>query len=408
MYTFNMNRRKSILVPALLVMLALMAHAGASELRPDDMAYTHVSPDGNRYTSLKADLPSSSPLDIELKGTPVWVLGMGEFWAVVLEDGSTQAFRLDGRKAHSARLTARGVRADAPPVLIRTGDGKYTIMSSGLTSPAFVNDGKTVEVLGRKLYIGGRQVELIPLPDSRVLTDSRGRALVLTGPTSSYGHGVLGDTVEATGFTIIEDGIPSIHAKIPEGRVIEGTSAIWADLDGDGVKEVIVTTSHTTDGARIDVYEESGKPKAAGPPIGSGNRWRHQIAAAPFGPGSEMEIASVRTPHIGGTVEFFALADKGLLLTASKRGYSSHALGSRNLDMAVAGDLDSDGRVELLVPTNNMEALAGLRRTSAGVEEAWRLELPGRLSTNVAVAALGGRAIIGVGTSRGILRLWLP
>ncbi len=76
--------------------------------------------------------------------------------------------------------------------------------------------------------------------------------------------------------------------------------------------------------------------------------------------------------------------------------------------MAAAGDFDSDGRVELLVPTINMEALAGLRRTRAGVEGAWRLELPGRLSTNVAVTALGGRAVIGVGTSKGILRLWLP
>ncbi len=405
-----MNMRKCILVPALLITLALMAHAGSSELRPDDLAYTHISPDGNRYTSLKADLPSSSPLDIELKGTPEWVLGMGEFWAVVLADGSTQAFRLDGRTVHSASLTASGVRADAPPVLIRIGE-EYTIMSSGLTSPAFVNDGKSVEVLGRKLYIGGSETGVITLPDSRVLTDitdSGGRALVLTGPTSSYGHGVLGDTVEATGFTIIEDGMPSIHAKIPEGRIIEGTSAIWADLDGDGAKEVIVTTSHASDGARIDVYEETGGQKATGPPIGSGNRWRHQIAAAPFGPGGEMEIASIRTPHIGGTVEFFALDGKRLSLAASKRGYSSHAIGSRNLDMAVAGDLDSDGRVELLVPTNNMEALAGLRRTRAGVEEAWRLELPGRLSTNVAVAALGGRAVIGVGTSKGILRLWLP
>ncbi len=407
MYTLNMNRRKCIMVPALLVTLALMAHASASELRPDDLAYTHISPEGNRYTSLKADLPSSSPIDIELKGTPRWVLGMGEFWAVVLEDGSTQAFRLDGRKAHPARLTAIGVRADAPPVLIRTGE-EYTITSSGLTSPAFLSSGKTVEVRGGKLYIGGSQISVITLPDSRVLTDPRGRALVLTGPTSSYGHGVLGDMVEATGFSIISDGIPPIHAKMSQGRVIEGTSAIWADLDGDGTWEVIVTTSHASDGARIDVYAETGEPKATGPPIGSGNRWRHQIAAAPFGPGGQMEIASVRTPHIGGMVEFFALNGKWLKLAASKRGYSSHAIGSRNLDMAVAGDLDLDGRVELLVPTNSMRALAGLRRTRTGVEEAWRLELPGRLSTNVAVAALGGRAVIGAGTYKGILRLWLP
>ncbi len=331
---------------------------------------------------------------------------MGDFWAVVLEDGSTQAFILDKQSVRPASLKAVGIRAEAPPVLIHTDEG-YTLISSGLTSPAFTSDGKKVKIHNKKLLIDNIQVELIPVADSRVLTDSNGRALILTGPTTSYGHGVLGDRIEATGFAIIANGSSHIDITI-SGRVIEGISAIWADIDKDAIREVTVTTSHPKDGARIDVYNETGTLKAKGAPIGSGNRWRHQIAVAPFGPEGTMEIASIRTPHIGGTVEFFKLKGNKLSLTASKNGYSSHVIGSRNLDMAVAGDLDSDGRVELLVPTNNMKALAGLRRTDSGIEEVWRLKLPGRLSTNVAVTAIDGRAVTGVGTYEGILRLWLP
>ncbi len=90
-------------------------------------------------------------------------------------------------------------------------------------------------------------------------------------------------------------------------------------------------------------------------------------------------------------------------------GYSSHEIGSRNLDRALAGDLDGDGRIELLVPDQAQESLGAIRRTNEGAETAWSIPLDGRLSTNLAAVTLpDGILALGVGLEEGLLRLWLP
>jgi hypothetical protein len=113
----------------------------------------------------------------------------------------------------------------------------------------------------------------------------------------------------------------------------------------------------------------------------------------------------VRTPHIGGTAEFYRARDGELRLVASRRGYSTHTIGSRNLDTAVAGDLDSDGRVELLVPDDPQRDLAGLRRGRDSVEEAWRVSLGGRLTSNVCAVA-GAEGVVVAAGRAGALRVW--
>ena len=45
---------------------------------------------------------------------------------------------------------------------------------------------------------------------------------------------------------------------MPENLIIEGLSPILADLDGDEVREIIVTVSNTLLVARILVYNEDG------------------------------------------------------------------------------------------------------------------------------------------------------
>ena len=94
-------------------------------------------------------------------------------------------------------------------------------------------------------------------------------------------------------------------------------------------------------------------------------------------------------------------------IVAQVPGYRSHVLGSRNLDMALAGDLDGDGFVELLVPDQGLTNLGGIRRTAAGAEVAWTIPLGGRANTNIAaVTTAEGRLIIGIGRQDGVLRVW--
>ncbi|MCH7802041.1 MAG: hypothetical protein IIC24_10950 [Chloroflexi bacterium] len=157
------------------------------------------------------------------------------------------------------------------------------------------------------------------------------------------------------------------------------------------------------------MINESGDLVAEGPAIGQGSRWRHQIAVAPFGPNGEMELVDVLTPHIGGVVEFYRLEGDDLRIIAQVPGFTSHVLGSRNLDMAVAGDFDGDGLTELLIPNQARTDLGAIIRTPKGAEVAWTVSLDGRLKTNVAAVALSdGSIAVGIGRADGTLRIWTP
>jgi hypothetical protein len=250
------------------------------------------------------------------------------------------------------------------------------------------------------------------LPDSRLLSDETGRILVLTHPSSRYAHGILGDTSEATRISLVET-TPCAQVlaeiAIPAPYVIEGLSPIWADLDGDGSREILVTVSDAAQGARLLAYSETGEQLATGPPVGRGYRWRHQLAIAAFGPNDEIEVATVLTPHIGGVVEFYRLLGDQLVLTARVPGYSTHMIGSRNLDMAIAGDFDADGRIELLLPNQQFDTLGAVRRSTDGAQVAWAVPVGGRITTNLAAVQFADDTVaLGAGHSGKILRLWIP
>jgi hypothetical protein len=193
------------------------------------------------------------------------------------------------------------------------------------------------------------------------------------------------------------------------GTYIEGIMPLWADLNGDGMREVIVTLTSYRQGAWLAAYDEDGTLIGDSTAIGQGYRWRHQIVVAPFGPNREVELVDVRTPHLGRVIEFFQLKGSELVLTASYQGYTSHAIGSRNLDMALAADVDGNGRPELVLPNPEMTALGVIGRTEAGADLRRELTLNGRLTTNLAGVSLpDGTLALGAGTDAGLLMLWLP
>jgi hypothetical protein len=285
----------------------------------------------------------------------------------------------------------------------------HPVVLSATRRLAFIEEGGDL-VVWQDREVG--RLTLNALPDARLLQNGGGHLLLLTDATARYGHGVLGDGLEAASITLVEtEPALRVALTIPLSgeQVVEGIAPIWADLDGDGAREIIVTVSDVEQGARLVVFGGAGQRLAAGQAIGQGYRWRHQLAVAPFGPKGEMELVDVLTPHIGGVVEFFQWDGTSLNPRARVPGFSSHLIGSRNLDMAVAGDLDGDGRVELAVPSQGLTNLGGIRRTDDGAEVAWTVPVGGRISTNLAAVALpDGSAVVGVGREDGVLRLWLP
>ena len=116
----------------------------------------------------------------------------------------------------------------------------------------------------------------------------------------------------------------------------------------------------------------------------------------------------MRTPHIGGIVQFYGLAGSRLEVVASRSGYSSHRIGSQNLDMAAAGDFNGDGKIEILVPDQSFTHLALLQRTLTGISELHTIPLAGTLRSNLGLVTTGDARIhVAVGMSQATLRVWI-
>jgi hypothetical protein len=117
----------------------------------------------------------------------------------------------------------------------------------------------------------------------------------------------------------------------------------------------------------------------------------------------------VRTPHIGGVVEYYRYENGELQVVAEYSGITSHSIGSRNLDMAAAGDFDGDGIIEVLLPNPGLNELVAISRTQSGAEQIYALPLDGRMSTNLSGVSLpGGHLALAVGRVDGVLRIWMP
>jgi hypothetical protein len=394
---------------------------GADTSSEYNTGYPSVHPDGNPYLEGSASLNKGKPTRIELSEPPVRVIGIsgGEkpVWGVVLRSGETRAFASVGDTLCALETAPENIPETLPPtVTIRDGTVVFKPVSDNEASPysasALLSDGRAAYVTQQgHLQVGASAtLELNALLDGHVRRDETDQILVLTDPSQRYTHGILGDETEPTGIAVVStEGEPKVEHQIDikKPEVIEGIGAIWEDIDGDGRRDILVTTSNGQDGARLTIFEQDGDLLAESDPIGKGFRWRHQLAIAPVGPNGGLEVVDVRTPHIGGLVEFFALESSKLVKTAEVTGFSSHTIGSRRVNQAVAADLDSDDNVELLVPGRSRDTLIAVQRTSEGAVKEWQLKLGSTLSTNLAAARTkSGHIRVSAGTEKGELLIW--
>jgi hypothetical protein len=347
-----------------------------------------LQPSGNRSIEGRGAFGSATPQAVELPDgrSAAWLVPTNDgSWIAVLDDGSTIDVAIDHSDLIEATASARAGTFDptaGPPMLI---------------------DGELVdESTGRSLFTD-------PLPDTRLVTDGA-RLIALAGPTDRYGHAVLGDAIEASAVEIIDaDGTVTTPIRIPEPDVVEAVSPLLADLNEDGELDVFLTLSNAETGARLAAYNLDGSLIAETAPIGNGNRWRNLLAVAPTGPDGEVEVIDIRTPHIGGTVQFFRDDGSGeLVLVASADGYSTHTIGSRNLDLGIVSDADGDGQLDVLLPTQSRDQLAVLSRDDSdnGVREITRVALGAPISSNVSAVEHRGGVAYAVGTADGRVVIW--
>lgn len=395
-------------------------------MSPSIYGYTFGQASGNRVVEGSGRLPDSEPVDVELSGEPVWVVGVpledDTAWVVAYGDGRVGTFRLNGDSVDPWLTAPNRLPPGAPPAVETEGEVLRLLVVpddpawgvSPLTHPVPFGDGLLGVTSDGRLFTKPGGVTQIPvLPDARPVESVTGSVAVLSDPTSRIIHGVLGDNLEAGSITVLEPAGESFEPNGPirpeSGGTFEALAPLWFRPVA-GEKELLAVTETTERwGSRISVYDPGGALVAAGPFIGRAQRWRHLLAAGPFGPNGEVEIAAMRTPHVGPQVEFYEIDPDsgGLDLEATGPGYPSHTIYSRNLDAARAGDLDGNGRWELLVPGPNYDALVAIQHTRDGVEPVWSLPLGGTLTTNLASATDSrGRVQLAAGRTDRVLRIW--
>ncbi len=360
-------------------------------LRPDLLA------SGNRLVVGSAALNFSTPVEIDLPEPARWVLAAPESdersapaWLVGLDSGAAVSVLEDGT------TRALPTPPEGPPA-VASGPSGPTLESLGSDRSWFTN----------------------PLADARVVSVEQWSA-TLVNPTDRYRHGVLGDDLEAAGVEVIDRcSHDRLLIEVEAPDVIEGLAPLLVGPSDSptGDLMILVTVSNSNDGARLVLYDRSGQVVAESDPIGAGNRWRNQLAAGPIGPNGDFAVVDVRTPHIGGTVQWFA-ADLDTarleLISISEPIFTTHVIGSRNLDLGAAVDVDGDGQPEIVVPSAQRDRLvalqpgvgAGAVPTEATVID--QVELPGRMTTNLGVRRIDGTVNLAIGTDGSKLLIFRP
>lgn len=206
------------------------------------------------------------------------------------------------------------------------------------------------------------------LPDADVTVFQTYRAW-LTGPTASYGHAVLGDGIEAQGFTV-EDGTRAFSYRLPADAVFEDRRVRLFDLDRDGRPEALIVKSYLDRGAALALFRIGASgifELAESEPIGTRYRWLNPVGVGNFTSGGSPLIAAVITPHLAGSLRLYKLDGLRLQEVARLDGFTNHIIGSRDLDLAhifVAGD---SGRHEILIPSLDRLSLNVIGLSEGGI-----------------------------------------
>ncbi len=223
------------------------------------------------------------------------------------------------------------------------------------------------------------------LPGSRVIRGAGNIAAVwLAGPTSRYGHGVLGDRIEASRLVVQTDTGATLVLELPPSRVFEDLEPRLADLKNDGVVSILLVETDTKRGASLAVYaveDERIVRRSMTPFLGLSHRWLNPLGVGDFDGDGRTDIALVATPHIGGRLRLYRNTAPVLSQFAEATGVSTHSIGSRELGLGrVVANADRD---RLLLPNQSHDALLLLEWTPAGIKELARQALPAPILTSL-------------------------
>ncbi len=255
------------------------------------------------------------------------------------------------------------------------------------------------------------------LPDAPMIPGAHGLWAWLDQPTTRYQHGVLGDAIEAGGLSV---GYPDGSRKsltLPKDRVFEDRAPRFVDINGDGRDEILTITAYLDRGAALTLVDP-GNPDGAVPqviaeaaPIGTPNRWLNPVGAGDIDGDGRIEVLAVITPHIGGTLTAYEWQGDTLVVDYELNGFSNHTIGSRELGLSGLADLDrpTDGIDEVIVPDAERRAMTIVRFTNTP-RIVSKIDLSGRVVHRLVIYDLDGDQSpeLIFGLDDGSLVVWMP
>lgn len=171
--------------------------------------------------------------------------------------------------------------------------------------------------------------------------------------TTSYAHGVLGDTIEYKALRIFAEGKTRL-VRLPGTRVFEDIAPRLWDVTGDGQPEIVVIETNPAVGAQLAIYSSRGEKLAATPHIGQRNRWLAPIGAADFDGDGHIELAYIDRPHLAKTLRIWRFRDGRLSEVTSLKGQTNHKIG---WDFIASGFRNCGHRPEMITADANWRSI---------------------------------------------------
>jgi hypothetical protein len=259
----------------------------------------------------------------------------------------------------------------------------------------------------RRLRIDGSKMVFAPskapgpavpkdaIPHSRVAVGTRDIRLAwLADATRRYGHGVLGDAIEAGALRVRTAAGQTLRYVLADEYVFEDLEPRLADIDGDGTDEVLLVRSHETHGAAAVLLGIRGGKLvlvAESDEIGLANRWLNPVGIADFDGDGANEVAVIETPHIGGRLLLFERDGRKLREVARRPGYSTHVIGSTVLAMASIFDVDGDGVSDIMLPRQDLRALETVSFAKGNFRKLAGVGVKSRIASPVVLGDVDGR-----------------
>ena len=251
-----------------------------------------------------------------------------------------------------------------------------------------------------------------PLPDGKLVRGSRNIAAAwFSDPTSRYCNFKLGAEHEPETLVVSMTDRRIFRFTLPADSVFEDREPRLADVDGDGMDEIVTVRSYLKGGSALVVLGVRGDGLhiiAETPPAGEPFLWVYPAGVADFDGDGRPDIAIVRQPHTIGDLELWTLQDDRLVRTYREPDVSNQALRSPHLRLSAIADFDGDGTMDLAIPSFDRRSLRILGFRAGRVREIDRIALPAVAAEDFSLLMKDGRPAVRVGFNGGRSQIVTP